>query len=97
MITEDMAWKFLGEVLHAEFRHEEVKSGKQVLVIIVDEVPGDSEEIHCLGRLRDSLRVLKNVCVLMCGTHSKAANMVGLTNGDASREDNETPVAWHLL
>jgi hypothetical protein len=96
-ITEDMAWKFLGEVLPAEFGHEEVKSGKQVLLIMIDEVPGDSEEIHCLGRLRDSLRVLKNVCVLLCGTHSKAANMVGLTNGDASREDNEAPVAWAYI
>lgn len=72
----------------------DIAVGHKVLLLIIDEVPDDSEAIHRLCRIRDTLKELPNVCVFLCGTHSKAANMVGLTQGVASRSNNSDPVPW---
>ncbi len=56
----------------------------KLFVIILDEVPLDAKDLALIGDIRDSLKLVRNVVVILSGTNSKAANMIGLTNGDAS-------------
>lgn len=92
---EDL-WRLLQESL-PQIDTSEISSGRCNLLLIIDEVPQDCDDILKLGRIRDKLKQLPNVCVLMCGTHSKAANMVGLSQGAASRLDNQVPFAWACI
>jgi hypothetical protein len=90
-ITETI-WNFLGEILPVS--EHGVREGKAALLIIIDEVPADPAATQRLSRMRDALKLLEKVCVVLCGTHSKAANMVGLTDGEASRQNKEMGYRW---
>ena len=73
---------------------EAITSCKRVLVLIIDEVPEDPVEIQRLRRIRDALKSLLNICLLLCGTHSKAANMVDISKTSASRTENLQLERW---
>ena len=72
----------------------DIAAGQRVLVLIIDEVPEDPAEIERLGQIRDALKKLLHVCLILCGTHSKAANMVEISQTSASRIDNRAVERW---
>ena len=71
--------------------------GKRILVII-DEVPDDHVEVALIERIRDEAKRLYGVCMLFFRTNLKAANMVAVTQGLASRSNNTSEDApWALF
>jgi DNA polymerase III delta prime subunit len=59
-------------------------NGQERLFLIIDEVPQDPYSAGLIGKLRDLLKGLTNVRLCLSGTNSKAANMVGQSQGVAS-------------
>jgi hypothetical protein len=95
----EIVWETLASILPG-FDPGSIKGGKKVLVLIIDEVPEDALSVHQLGRARDALKKLKGVCVLLCGTHSKAASMIGLSRSknNASRDTaTSTAKPWAFI
>ena len=86
-------WALLKKAI-PEIDVEAIAAGKRVLVLIIDEVPEDPVEIQRLRQMRETLKNLANVCLLLCGTHSKAANMVDISQTSASRTDNQSVERW---
>ena len=71
-----------------------IAAGNRVLVLIIDEVPDDPVEIQQVCQMREALKNLVNVCLLLCGTHSKAANTVDISQTSASRTDTQSVERW---
>jgi hypothetical protein len=70
----------------------------KLFVIILDEIPLDAEDLALIGDIRDSLKMVRNVVIILSGTNSMAANMIGLTSGDAlSRVTHQEHARWSYL
>jgi hypothetical protein len=79
------------------FKRHTKRWAKQ-FVIILDEIPVNAEDLALIGNIRDSLKIVKNVVVILSGTNSKAANMIGITNGAASsRNIRAEHTRWSYL
>ena len=91
-------WNNLLEALFPDEELEEYKSLRKSVLLIIDEVPEDPVGVQKLGELREAVKVIPNVCLILSGTNAKAANMVGLTQGVASRVDTEgEPILWAYI
>jgi hypothetical protein len=88
---------------HATFSKQQFleKHGLQntLLLLFIDEVPVEPSEVRILGMIRDALKFLENTVVVLSGTNSRAANMIGLSvQGDASSSTSHSAgSAWSLL
>ena len=84
-----------------EFNLEEFKKNiglsNRQLIIFIDEVPIQDEDVKFVGAVRDMLCKVPGILVILSGTHSKAANMIGLRHGAASRRDYSETQPWALL
>ncbi len=70
----------------------------KLFIIVLDEIPLDAKDLALIGDIRDSLKMVPNVVVILSGTNSKAANMIGLTNGDtSSRATHPEHARWSYL
>jgi hypothetical protein len=67
------------------------------LILIIDEVPEDPVEVTRIGEIREALKIVHNLCLVLCGTNSKAANMVGLSQGVATSENDSDPSLWAMI
>ena len=84
----DTIWNQILKYLFPDsFNPSDFKNGKKRLLLIIDEVPQDPYSAGLIGKLRDILKRLDYVRLCLSGTNSKAANMVGLTQGSASSVD----------
>ena len=70
-----------------------------LLLLFIDEVPVEPAEVRILGIIRDALKTLQNTVVILSGTNSRAANMIGLTVYGAASSSGSHPAdsAWSLL
>jgi hypothetical protein len=70
----------------------------KAFIIILDEIPLHERDLDLIGEIRDSLKMMPNVALILSGTNSKAANMIGLTNSDASsRATHLEHAKWSYL
>jgi hypothetical protein len=74
-----LKYLFLDSTVQAKFMSEE-----GIFVLMWDEIPVESTDLVMIGELRDGLKVVKNIVIILSGTNSKAANMIGLSTGQAS-------------
>ncbi len=70
---------------------------KRSLLVIIDEVPEDPVGMKHIGEIRDALKLVNNLCLVLSGTHSKASNMIGLSQGAASSKFNAAPSLWAMI
>jgi hypothetical protein len=66
-------------------------------VVIIDEVPEDTMDVKHLGEIRDALKLVKNLCLVLSRTTSKASNMIGLSQGVATSGNNDDPFLWAMI
>jgi hypothetical protein len=74
----------------------EYRTGARSLMIIIDEIPDDPEEVALVGRLREALKAVDNLCLLMVGTNSKMATMVDISKASSGLDFEET-VLWGMI
>ncbi len=86
-------------VLRKMFTNETEESfATRFCVIVLDEIPLAADELVLVGKIRDALKVVDNIVFLLSGTNSKAANMVGLSSGDATSTEHHTEHGkWSFL
>ncbi len=71
---------------------------RKLCVIVLDEIPFAADELMLVGKIRDAVKVVDNIVFLLSGTNSKAANMIGLSSGNAtSTEDHTEHSKWSFL
>ena len=70
---------------------------KKRLIFFIDEIPTSCDDIQFVGTIRDFLKKIPDVTVILSGTHSKAANMLGLQQGAASSRELRPCQPWALL
>eukprot|EP00291_Cryptomonas_curvata_P016406 CAMPEP_0172152682 /NCGR_PEP_ID=MMETSP1050-20130122/989_1 /TAXON_ID=233186 /ORGANISM="Cryptomonas curvata, Strain CCAP979/52" /LENGTH=597 /DNA_ID=CAMNT_0012821063 /DNA_START=136 /DNA_END=1930 /DNA_ORIENTATION=+ len=61
----------------------------KLFVIILDEIPHEVKDLALIGDIRDALKMVNKVVVILSGTNSKSANMIGLTSCYASSQNSE--------
>ena len=54
-------------------------SGLAIFFLVLDEIPVDAKDLTCIGKLRDELKTVDNIVLILSGTNSKAANMKGIS------------------
>ncbi len=64
------------------------------LILFLDEIPMEAEDVLVITKLRDACKVLDYVIIILSGTNSKAANMLGI--GEASQKV-ESSKPWAVL
>jgi hypothetical protein len=70
----------------------------RLLILFLDEIPTDPIDVHFIGWVRDLVRFVPKILVILAGTNSKAANMLGLMSGEASANDyNAQYQHWSFL
>mmetsp|Transcript_45149 Transcript_45149/g.94559 ORF Transcript_45149/g.94559 Transcript_45149/m.94559 type:complete len:859 (-) Transcript_45149:639-3215(-) len=86
-------------VLSKMFTNESEDTFKRKFcVIVLDEIPLAADELVLVGKIRDALKVVDNIVLLLSGTNSKAANMIGLSSGDATSTEHHTEHGkWSFL
>ena len=73
-------WDFLLKNVFLESSmKEKFFSGDGIFVLMWDEIPFEPTDLALIGDLRDELKWLKNIVVILSGTNSMAANMIGLS------------------
>ena len=96
----DFAWNLLLDVLLPNGQHLiEFKAASRFLLIVIDEVPNDPIDVQLFGVIREVIKSATGACVMTSGTHSKASNMVGLSQNAASLTDayTDSPKMWALI
>ena len=73
--------------------------GDGIFVMGWDEIPTEPKHLAFIGELRDALKVVENIVIILSGTNSKAANMICITTGDASSSATIKPTddEWSFL
>ena len=105
IVSPGVVWK---EILRFVFNLEDGNFGPEDferkvglnngrLIIFIDEVPTGLDDVHFIGSLRDLLKAVPTVLVILSGTHAMAANIIGTSNGAASRHDVRANQPWSLL
>jgi hypothetical protein len=85
-------------LLHGLFPGMNIEQmSKTSLLVIIDEVPEDPMDVQCIAEIRDALKLVKNLCLIMSGTHSKASNMIGLSQGMTTVGNNYAPSLWAMI
>uniref|UniRef100_A0A7S0M0E0 Uncharacterized protein n=1 Tax=Cryptomonas curvata TaxID=233186 RepID=A0A7S0M0E0_9CRYP len=80
------------------FDPDPFQTGGKRLLLFFDEMPLDPYSAGLMGKLRDLLKELKYVLLCLSGTNSKAANMVGQSQGSASSTvSNCSGSAWAVI
>ncbi len=69
----------------------------KLLIIFSDETPAKVEDVFMIGRLRDILKTIPGVVLILAGTHAKAMNMIGLTKGSVSSSDSDNLDPWAII
>mmetsp|Transcript_2667 Transcript_2667/g.5668 ORF Transcript_2667/g.5668 Transcript_2667/m.5668 type:complete len:395 (+) Transcript_2667:143-1327(+) len=92
LFTEEKAAVF-------DLKQFELKHGLhgKILTIFLDETPTKFEDVRMIGRLRDILKTIRNVVLILAGTHAKAANMIGLSQGSVSSSDLDDLDPWAIV
>jgi hypothetical protein len=71
-----------------------------VLVLFLDEIPASAGDVETIGKIRDAIKCLSGVVVILASSNSKAANMIeviGLSSHAASANvRNKHGDAWSL-
>ncbi len=55
--------------------------------IFLDETPTKYEDVRIIGQLQDILKMVPGVVLILSGTHARATNMIGLTQGSVSSSE----------
>ena len=71
--------------------------GNLLLIIYIDEVPIGNGEVDLVCAVRDLLRNIRGILVILSGTHSKVANMIPITQRAATRTNCIESQLWALL
>jgi hypothetical protein len=74
-----------------------LNTNKNSLLVIIDEVPEDPVDVKHVGEIREALKLVKNLCLVLSGTNSKASNMLGLSQGVASSGNTIDPSLWAMI
>ena len=104
-IKPDIVWRYVLRFLFSEddgdfkldkFKQQTgLKGGR--LIIFIDEVPTAIDDVQFIGKVRDMLKIVPGVVVILSGTNSRSAKMVGIASGAASRGDTAPYQPWSLL
>jgi hypothetical protein len=77
-----LSYVFLQSSMRSKFLNEVA-----LFVLLWDEIPVESADMAFIGKLRDELKTVKNIGIILSGTNSKAVNMIGLSTGKESRSE----------
>jgi len=74
------------------------KNSQKSFLVIIDEIPEDPMGVKLVCEIRDALKLVKNLCLVLSGTNSKASNMIYLSEskGVASSR-NDDPSLWAVI
>ena len=82
-VWENLLQYVFGAEEQEPFNLERFLAAKQLvdckIVLFFDEIPCDPVDVKLLNDLRDVMKFIRNVVVVLAGTNAKAANMVGLS------------------
>ena len=72
--------------------------GTTIIVLVWDEIPVEPTELALIGELRDELKTIDEIIIILSGTNSMAANMVGISTTRASFSDEKNEGdPWSLV
>ncbi len=77
-----LSYVFLQSSMRSKFLYEAA-----LFVLLWDEIPVESADLALIGELRDELKTVQNIVIILSGTNSKAANMIGLSTGKVSHSE----------
>ena len=88
----------LGDVFLSESIRSMFLNSKVILALEWDEIPVQPVDLALVGELRDELKIIEEIVIILSGTNSKAANMIGLSSGKASfSEGKDLGECWSYL
>jgi len=82
---KEHVWKhFLKHVFLDESIETLFLNGKGLFALTLDEIPVEPADLALIGELRDALKIVREIVIILSGTNSMAANMIGLSSNKAS-------------